>query len=104
MQTDFPAVLPVLGISRALKNRRKKLPVQRAQKGIHYRVKIGIFRRYLLKGPKHEIFFAGIFTQIYFAWIGEEGIRPKNPKSVFRGLTLPFIIRDFCFSPVGHIA
>ena len=33
-----------------------------------------------LKGPKREIFVAGIFAHIRRIWIGDLGTRPKNPK------------------------
>ncbi len=32
---------------------------------------------YLLKGPKHEIFVVGIFTQIRPEWVGDLGTIPK---------------------------
>jgi hypothetical protein len=35
-----------------------------------------------LKGPKREIFGLGIFAQIRPIWIGDLGIRPKNPKKL----------------------
>jgi hypothetical protein len=56
-----------------------------------------------MKGPKHEIFEHGVFTQIRSVWIGDLGSRPKNVKSISYvwGLILPFISRDFCFSVVG---
>jgi hypothetical protein len=33
-----------------------------------------------LKGPKHEIFGSGVFTQIRPVLVGDLGIKPKNPK------------------------
>jgi hypothetical protein len=33
-----------------------------------------------LKGPKREIFVAGIFAQIRPIWIGDLGTRPKKPR------------------------
>ncbi len=38
-----------------------------------------------LKGPKREIFVAGIFAQIRPIWIGYLGTRPKNPKKICLG-------------------
>ncbi len=38
-----------------------------------------------LKGPKLEIFVAGIFAQIRPIWIGDLGTRPKNPKKLCLG-------------------
>jgi hypothetical protein len=38
-----------------------------------------------LKGPKREIFVAGIFAQIRPIWIGYLGTRPKNPKKLYLG-------------------
>jgi hypothetical protein len=35
-----------------------------------------------LKGPKRDIFVAGIFAQIRPIWIGYLGTRPKNPKKL----------------------
>ncbi len=54
-----------------------------------------------LKGPRHEIFVAGIFTQIRPVWVGDLGTRPKSPKSLYFcvwGLILSFISWDFCCS------
>jgi hypothetical protein len=46
-----------------------------------------------LKGPKHEIFVAGIFAQIRPIWIGDLGTRPKNPtKNTFGALDLPLFL------------
>ncbi len=39
-----------------------------------------------LKGPKREIFVAGIFAQIRPVWIGDLGTRPKNKKKYVWGL------------------
>ncbi len=36
-----------------------------------------------LKVPKHEIFVAGIFTQIIPVWVGDLGTMPKNSKSLW---------------------
>ena len=41
--------------------------------------------RLALKGPKREIFVAGIFAQIRPIWIGDLGTRPKNPKKLCSG-------------------
>jgi hypothetical protein len=57
-----------------------------------------------LKGPKSEIFVAGIFAQIRPIWLGYLVTRPKNPKSYVWGLILPFISRDFCFNAIGDSA
>jgi hypothetical protein len=59
-----------------------------------------------LKGPKREIFVAGIFAQIRPIWLGYLVTRPKNPKKKGNvwGLLLPFISRDFCISAVGDSA
>jgi hypothetical protein len=58
-----------------------------------------------LKGPKREIFVAGIFTEIRPVWVGDLETRPKNLKKVYVwGLILPFISWDFCFSAVGYSA
>jgi hypothetical protein len=47
----------------------------------------------VLKGPKHEIFVAGIFAQIRPIWLGYLVTRPKNPKHLRLGLyiTLYFL-------------
>jgi hypothetical protein len=37
----------------------------------------------LLKGPEHEQFVAGIFTQIRPKWISELETRPKTSKNVW---------------------
>ncbi len=39
----------------------------------------------LLKGPKREIFVAGIFTEIRSVWVGDLETRPKNLKSLCLG-------------------
>jgi hypothetical protein len=54
-----------------------------------------------LKGPKREIFVAGIFTEIRPVWVGDLETRPKV---YVWGLILPFISWDFCFSAVGYSA
>ncbi len=38
-----------------------------------------------LKGPKHEIFEKGVFTQIRPVWVGDLGTRPKNYKNLWLG-------------------
>ncbi len=55
----------------------------------------------ILKGPKHEMFVAGIFTEIRPVWVVDLETRPKNLKSLCFGLKFPFISWDFCFSAVG---
>jgi hypothetical protein len=57
-----------------------------------------------LKGPKREIFVAGIFAQIRPIWLGYLVTRPKNPKKLRLGPLLPFISRDFCFNAIGDSA
>ncbi len=42
-------------------------------------------KRVTLKGPKREIFVAGIFAQIRPIWIGDLGTWPKNPKKLCLG-------------------
>ena len=58
----------------------------------------------ILKGPKREIFVAGIFTEIRPVWVGDLETRPKNLKSLCLGLILPLISWDFSFSTVGYSA
>jgi hypothetical protein len=48
-----------------------------------------------LKGPKHEIFGSGVFTQIRPVCVGDIGTRPKNPKKFWFRLDT----RDF--APTG---
>ncbi len=38
-----------------------------------------------VKGPKREIFVAGVFAQIRPVWIGDLETRPKNPKKLCLG-------------------
>ncbi len=45
----------------------------------------GEFTMVGLKGPKREIFVAGIFAQIRPIWIGDLGTRPKNPQKIMFG-------------------
>jgi hypothetical protein len=45
-----------------------------------------------LKGPKREIFVAGIFTEIRPVWVGDLETRLKNLKSLCLG---PYIILYF---------
>jgi hypothetical protein len=52
-----------------------------------------------LKGPKREIFVAGIFAQIRPIWIGYLGTRPKNPKKImFEALNFTFNWRNICLA------
>jgi hypothetical protein len=51
----------------------------------------------LLKGPKHEIFFAGIFTEIRPVWVGELETRPKNLKSLCLGPYITLYFLGFLF-------
>jgi hypothetical protein len=45
-----------------------------------------------LKGPKRELFVAGIFAQIRPIWLGYLVTRPKNAKKLLLG---PYIILFF---------
>ena len=52
-----------------------------------------------LKGPKREIFVAGIFAQIRPIWIGDLETRPKNPKKImFGALNVTFNRRNICLA------
>jgi hypothetical protein len=51
----------------------------------------------ILKGAKHEILVAVIFTQIHSVWISDLGTRPKNPKSVCLGPYITLYFPRFCF-------
>ncbi len=42
------------------------------------RPKLGSFDRSSLKGPKHEIFESGFFSQIRGLWLGDLGTGEKN--------------------------
>ncbi len=53
-----------------------------------------------LKGPKHEKFVAGIFTQIRPVWIGEFKTRQKTPKNEWLGSSYIFLLAKF-FSDVS---
>jgi hypothetical protein len=60
-----------------------------------------------LKGPKREIFVAGIFTEIKPVWVGDLETRPKNLISLCLGsyITLYFLGFLFLFrffSVVGY--
>ena len=39
---------------------------------------VSLLLRFALKGPKHEIFESGFFTQIRGLWLGELGTGEKN--------------------------
>ncbi len=56
------------------------------------------------KGPKREMFVAGIFTEIRPVWVGDLETRPKNLKSLCLGpyITLHFL--GFWFSAEGYSA
>jgi hypothetical protein len=49
----------------------------------------------ILKGPKHEIFEHGIFTQIKPAGVGDLGTKQKNSKLLCLGTN--FYLRIFFF-------
>jgi hypothetical protein len=51
---------------------------------------------YQLQGPKHEIFVAGIFTQIRSVWVDDLGtIGQKNQKVHSLGLIFTFLSAKF---------
>ncbi len=52
----------------------------------------------MLKGPKHEIFRSGDFTQIRLAWVGDLGTRPKMQN--FDGLKIA-ILSFLALSPTS---
>ncbi len=54
-----------------------------------------------LKGPKREMFVAGIFTEIRPVWVET---RPKNLKILCFGPYFPLFPGIFCFSAVGYSA
>ncbi len=68
---------------------------------------VEIFLRWkTLKGPKHEIFIAGIFTQINSVWIGDLRTRPKKSKKCMCGtLHDPLFPEDFvlALSATSHL-
>jgi hypothetical protein len=52
-----------------------------------------VFLIMLLKGPKREMFVAGIFTEIRPVWVGNLETRPKNQKNLsFRALYYPYFL------------
>jgi hypothetical protein len=65
-----------------------------------------MFKITQLKGPKREMFVAGIFTEIRPVWVGDLEIRQKKKKVYVWGLirVLPFISWDFFISAVGYSA
>jgi hypothetical protein len=50
-----------------------------------------------LKGPKHKIFVAGIFTEIRPVWVGDLETRPKNLKSLCLGPYITLYFLGFLF-------
>jgi hypothetical protein len=50
---------------------------------------------YILKGPKHEKFVSGNFTQIRPAWIGELETRPKTSTKLMVGALYLFLSAKF---------
>jgi hypothetical protein len=57
--------------------------------GSHYRLP--------LKGPKREIFVAGIFAQIRPIWLGYLVTRPKDPKKLRLGPYITLYFPRFLF-------
>ncbi len=57
-----------------------------------------------LKGPKHEIFVTGIFSEIRPVRVADLETRPKNLKSLCLGPYITHYFWDFCFSAVGYSA
>jgi hypothetical protein len=57
--------------------------------------KTGIFSHLFcsLKGPKHEIFESGFFTQIRRLWLGDLGTGEKNELSKVGVIILRFSLR-----------
>ncbi len=51
----------------------------------------------VLKGPKREIFVAGIFTEIRPVWVGDLETRPKNLKSLCSGPYITLYFMGFLF-------
>jgi hypothetical protein len=58
-------------------------------------------RRFVLKGPKLEIFGSGVFTQIRPVWVGALRTRPKNVKKIWFWLENRHFV---LFSTVGDSA
>jgi hypothetical protein len=69
------------------------------------KIKISAFPEYeewkkfirALKGPKHEILVAGIFTEIRPVWVGDLETRPKNLKSLCLGPYITLYFLGFLF-------
>jgi hypothetical protein len=59
------------------------------------------FAQFALKGPKHEIFGSGFFTQIKLVWLGDLGTRTKNSKLGWFGAENRHFV---LFSAVGYSA
>jgi hypothetical protein len=51
----------------------------------------------ILKGPKREMFVAGIFTEIRPVWAGDLETRPKNLKSLCLGPYITLYFLGFLF-------
>jgi hypothetical protein len=50
-----------------------------------------------LKGPKREMFVAGIFTENRSVWVGDLETRPKNLKSLCLGPYITLYFLGFLF-------
>jgi hypothetical protein len=64
---------------------------------IHKQVKKLISKQYL-KGPKHEIFESGFFTQITPVWLGDMGTGEKYCNFVSLCLDLKFFAANILLS------
>ncbi len=58
---------------------------------------LNILARSLLKGPKREIFVAGMFAHIRPIWLGYLVTRPKNPKKLRLGPYITLYFPRFLF-------
>jgi hypothetical protein len=56
-----------------------------------------VFAEGCLKGPKREIFVAGIFAQIRPIWLGYLVTRPKNPEKLRLGPYITLYFPRFLF-------
>jgi hypothetical protein len=63
-----------------------------------------LFKSLPLKGPKHEIFVAGIFTHIRPVWVGDLGtaVGQKIQKVYGWGLIFTFLVKNFYFCAVTY--
>jgi hypothetical protein len=55
------------------------------------------YYNFLLKGPKREIFFAGICTEIRPIWVGDLETRPRNLKILCLGPYMTLYFLGFLF-------